>query len=117
MHQEQLGIVARGRIGTAFDLRVLRVGEHRRPVSDELGGVAESTGLRPVVVEPESFEATRLDVDLIDELRPGLTRHGLGDGSCDLPLGAAIAELGVGRNDVSIIVGRLEDRRPALFEF
>jgi hypothetical protein len=115
MHQEQLGIVARGRISTAFNLRVLSVGEHRR-IRVEVSWVAGPI-LGPVILKAKRLKATRLDIDLIDQLCPGLTRHEFSYCSGHLPLRSSIPKIRIRRNDVRVIVRSLEDRRPALFEF
>lgn len=115
MHQEQLGIVTRGRIGTAFNLRVLRVGEHRRIRVEVIWVVGPI--LRPMVLKAKRLKATRLDIGLIDQLSPGLTRHEFGYGTGHLPLPTPIPKLGIRSDDVSVIVWSLEDRRPALFKF
>ena len=115
MHQEQLGIVARGRIGTAFDLRVLSVGERRRIRVEVIWVVGPILG--PVILKAKRLKATRLDIDLIDQLCPGLTRHKFGYCSGHLPLRSSIPKLGIRSDDVRVIVWSLEDRRPALFEF
>ena len=57
-----------------------------------------------MVVEPERIDAARLDIGLLDQLRPRPTRGDLGDRPSDLPLGAAVAELGVGGDHVAVVI-------------
>ena len=119
MHQQELRVVGGRDVGAALHVRVvgrLQVGG----VAAEAGGVAERTAggdrLREVVVVGEGLESARLDVDLLDQLGPALVRHHLGDRSGDLPLSAAVAELGVGRDHVRIVGSGREDGAAALRE-
>ena len=70
-----------------------------------------------MVLKAKRLKATRLDIDLIDQLCPGLTRHKFGYCSGHLPLRSSIPKLGIRSDDDSVIVWSLEDRRPALFKF
>ena len=72
--------------------------------------------LREVVVVRQRLEAARLHVDLVDQLRPRFPRGGLRNGARHLPLGAAVAELGVWQHDVGVVVPSREDPRRTLLQ-
>ena len=106
VHEEQGAVVARSHEGAALQVRV--VGRHEgRRVAVERGRVAVRLALQldEVVVEGEHIQAAGLHVDLVNEGRPRFPGRHLGDSTSDLPLGPAVSELRVRRDDVGIVVG------------
>ena len=78
--------------------------------------IALGAELQEVVVEPERLDAAGCAVDVVEQLRPAPAGRCLGKATGDLPLGAAVAETGVGWHDVGVVIGRREDLLDAVLE-
>ena len=110
VHEEQ-GAIGTGRgVGPSLQVRV--VGRHeRRRIAVEGRRVGEGRRLElgEGVVEGQHVQAAGLHVGLVDQLCPRPAGGHLGDRSRDLPLTTSVSELGVRGDNVSIVIGRVED--------
>ena len=110
MHEEQGAIGAGRGVGPSLQIRVVGLHEGRRiAVEGRRVGEGRRVELGEGVIEGQYVQAAGLHVGLVDQLRPRSAGGHLGDRSRDLPLTASVSELGVRGNNVSIVVGRVED--------